>query len=93
MANFIGEVNLLSGICLKNGENGSCKLDTGHEIHLVIPQSVKKGEAITVFIRPERITINKSLSEKSLTSISGFTYVGNAAHVELLSKRYLVLLS
>ena len=90
VANFIGEVNLLSGICLKNGENGSCKLDTGHEIYLGIPQSVEEGEAITVFIRPERITINKSLSEKSLTSISGFTYVGNAAHVELLSNNQII---
>ena len=41
VANFIGEVNLLSGVCLMEGENGSCKLDAGHEISLSIPRNVK----------------------------------------------------
>ena len=30
VANFIGEVNLLSGVCLTGGESGSCKLDAGY---------------------------------------------------------------
>jgi spermidine/putrescine transport system ATP-binding protein len=90
VANFIGEVNLLSGVCLMEGENGSCKLDAGYDISLSIPRNVKKGDAVTVFIRPERIRINKSLSAKSLTSISGFTYLGNAAHIELISNKQII---
>ena len=90
VANFIGEVNLLSGVCLMEGENGSCKLDAGHDISLSIPRNVKKGDAVTVFIRPERIRINKSLSAKSLTSISGFTYLGNAAHIQLISNKQII---
>ena len=90
VANFIGEVNLLSGVCLTEGESGSCKLDAGYEISLSIPQNVKKGDAVTVFIRPERIKINKSSFGISQTSISEFTYLGNAAHIQLISNKQLI---
>ena len=65
-------------------------MDAGHEISLSIPRNVKKGDAVTVFIRPERLRINKSSSAKSLTSISGFTYLGNAAHIQLISNKQII---
>ena len=85
VANFIGEANLLKGICKKVGKNGLCKLNSGHEISLEIPSLIKVNEPITIFIRPERIKINKSSSSKIKSFISQFTYLGNAAHLEVES--------
>jgi len=87
VANFIGEANLLSGVCLNEGESGSCRINSGHEIFLTIPKNINKGDKLTIFIRPERIKINKSLSGNSQTSISEFTYLGNAAHIQLISNK------
>ena len=86
VANFIGEANLLNGICERNGENGLCKLDAGQEVSMFIPNHIDKGEKVTVFIRPERIKIKKSDKEKSYCTISQFTYLGNAASILLNSK-------
>jgi len=85
VANFIGEANLLTGICERNGENGLCKLDAGQEVPMFIPNHINKGEKVTVFIRPERIKIKKSDKEKSNCTISHFTYLGNAASILLNS--------
>ena len=41
VANFIGEANLLKGICKNVGKNGLCKLNSGHEISLEIPSLIK----------------------------------------------------
>ena len=85
VANFIGEANLLKGICKKIGKNGLCKLNSGHEISLEIPSLIKVNDPITIFIRPERIKINKQSSSKIKSFISQFTYLGNAAHLEVES--------
>ena len=84
VANFIGEANLILGKCEKTGINGICKLQTGHKISINIPDKFNKGDNLTIFIRPERIKINKSKGS-SLSQIQEFTYLGNAAHIELLS--------
>ena len=84
VANFIGEANLILGKCEKAGINGICKLQTGHKISINIPDKFNKGDNLTIFIRPERIKINKSKGS-SLSQIQEFTYLGNAAHIELSS--------
>jgi len=90
VANFIGEANLLTGICERNGENGLCKLDAGQEVPMFIPNHINKGEIVTIFIRPERIKIKKSDKEKSYCTISQFTYLGNAASILLKSNNKLI---
>ena len=83
VANFIGEANFLSGVCNSLGENGTCKLNTGHELSLSIPSHIQKGDELTIFIRPERIKISKSSADESSVSISEFTYLGNAASIQM----------
>ena len=90
VANFIGEANLLPGFCKTPGENGICKLDTGHELNLFVPPHVKQNDKVTIFIRPERIKIEKSSKDKSQLSISEFTYLGNAATIQLKSNNQLI---
>ena len=41
VANFIGEANFLTGVCNSLGENGTCKLNTGHELSLSIPSHIQ----------------------------------------------------
>ena len=90
VANFIGEANLLSGFCKTDGENGVCELDTGHSINLSVPSHIKQNDKVTIFIRPERIKIEKSSKDKSQLSISEFTYLGNAATIQLKSNNQLI---
>ena len=90
VANFIGEANLLPGFCKTPGENGICELYTGHELNLFVPPHVKQNDKVTIFIRPERIKIEKSSKDKSQLSISEFTYLGNAATIQLKSNNQLI---
>ena len=90
VANFIGEANLLSGFCKTDGENGVCELDTGHSINLSVPSHIKQNDKVTIFIRPERIKIVKSSKDKSQLSISEFTYLGNAATIQLKSNEQII---
>ena len=90
VANFIGEANLLSGVCKTPGENGVCELGTGHELNLFVPPHIKQNDKVTIFIRPERIKIEKSSKDKSQLSISEFTYLGNAATIQLKSNNQLI---
>jgi len=80
----VGNLFVASTCDFNNGINGICKLQTGHKISINIPDKFNKGDNLTIFIRPERIKINKSKSS-SLSQIQEFTYLGNAAHIELLS--------
>jgi spermidine/putrescine transport system ATP-binding protein len=89
VANFIGEANLIPGECIKNGKDGLCKLSTGQDINLEIPLNCKKGERLTVFIRPERVKFNKSKGN-SLSKIQEFTYLGNAAHIQIISNNQII---
>ena len=45
---------------------------------------------MTIFIRPERIKIEKSSNQKSQLIISEFTYLGNAATIQLNSNNQLI---
>ena len=93
VANFIGEANLLAGVCEEGGESGLCKLDAGQEVKMYIPSNIHKGDRITIFIRPERIKIKKSNSENSFCTISEFTYLGNAATILLNSNNKFINVS
>ena len=90
VANFIGDVNLLDGICTKIGKNGLCKLLSGHTVTLEIPNNIKIGDKITIFIRPERLKINKTKSSKVETFINEFTYLGNSAFIEIISNKQII---
>ena len=90
VANFIGEANLLSATCKTPGENGVCELETGHTLNLFVPPHIKQNDRVTIFIRPERIKIEKSSNQKSQLIISEFTYLGNAATIQLNSNNQLI---
>ena len=89
VANFIGEANLLPGKCIRNGKDGLCKLNTGQEIKLDIPLTFKKDDELTIFIRPERVKFSKSKGN-SLSKIQEFTYLGNAAHIQIVSNDHII---
>ena len=67
-----------------------CELDTGHSINLSVPSHIKQNDKVTIFIRPERIKIEKSSKDKSQLSISEFTYLGNAATIQLKSNEQII---
>jgi spermidine/putrescine transport system ATP-binding protein len=84
VAKFIGEANLISGICLQTGKNGLLQLNSGQKISVDIPLDHIKGDTLTIFIRPERVKINKT-NKNSNSKIQEFTYLGNAAHIQIIS--------
>ena len=57
---------------------------------MFVPPHIKQNDRVTIFIRPERIKIEKSSNQKSQLIISEFTYLGNAATIQLNSNNQLI---
>ena len=89
VAKFIGEANLISGKCLQTGKNGILELNSGQKISVDISLNYIIGENVTIFIRPERVKIKKS-NKNSNAKIQEFTYLGNAAHIQIISNDEIV---
>lgn len=87
VANFIGENNRLNGKLLSHsGERCVVELERGEKVEALAVNVGQVGDAVTLSIRPERISLNGN-SESCVNRFSGrvaeFVYLGDHVRVRL----------
>jgi spermidine/putrescine transport system ATP-binding protein len=89
VADFIGETNFLEGeVVGRNPEEAVIMVDGELPVRVPVERSVGAGDAVTIAIRPEKITLHaQAPHDRSLAgSVEGIVYTGN-------DTRYLIRLT
>jgi spermidine/putrescine transport system ATP-binding protein len=88
VANFIGEANILKATVSKSDKNSITAIlaANGGKVTITSDINMKKGQNISVMIRPERIQIGKTSRAKSALNgvIRGISYLGTDTQLQVI---------
>jgi spermidine/putrescine transport system ATP-binding protein len=88
VANFIGEANILKATVSKSDKNRITAIlaANGGKVTITSDIDMKKGQNISVMIRPERIQIGKTSRAKSALNgvIQGISYLGTDTQLQVI---------
>jgi spermidine/putrescine transport system ATP-binding protein len=88
VANFIGEANILKAKVSKSDKNSITAIlaANGGKVTITSDIDMKKGQNISVMIRPERIQIGKTSRAKSALNgvIQGISYLGTDTQLQVI---------
>jgi ABC-type Fe3+/spermidine/putrescine transport system ATPase subunit len=85
VADFIGKANMLAGmVSTADGSTATVTLAAGHTIMVASPKPLAPGRAVTVVVRPQKLSIGPSATANRLTGrIVTTSYLGGSAIYEI----------
>jgi iron(III) transport system ATP-binding protein len=87
VASFVGQTNLLAGRVVEHGGSGRMKLGiAGGQVEAMCPKGISVGDAVTVSIRPEDVTVGTSDAtgqNRLAGTVTQVLYLGEAIDVRV----------
>ncbi len=85
VANFLGKANMLPGnVTAMDGAIATIALATGHTVRAASPKALSPGNAVTVVIRPQKLTVGAAAIANRLAGrIVSTSYLGGNAVYEI----------
>ncbi|MER9431931.1 ABC transporter ATP-binding protein [Mesorhizobium sp. M0408] len=85
VANFLGKANMLPGsVTVMDGKMATIALATGHVVKAAAPKALATGSAVTVVVRPQKLTVGTAGAANRLAGrIVSTSYLGGNAVYEI----------
>ncbi|WP_376703624.1 ABC transporter ATP-binding protein [Mesorhizobium sp. ISC25] len=85
VANFLGKANMLPGsVTVMDGKMATIALASGHVVKAAAPKALATGSAVTVVVRPQKLTVGTAGAANRLAGrIVSTSYLGGNAVYEI----------
>ncbi|MER8366326.1 ABC transporter ATP-binding protein [Mesorhizobium sp. M0306] len=85
VANFLGKANMLPGsVTVMDGKMAMIALASGHVVKVAAPKALATGSAVTVVVRPQKLTVGTAGAANRLAGrIVSTSYLGGNAVYEI----------
>ena len=82
VADFLGKANMLSGTVSKSDGPTTIALASGQTVHVLSPRPLATGSAVTVVVRPQKLSVGGANANRLPGRVVSTSYLGGSAIYE-----------
>src|SRR5690606_33403035 len=84
VADFLGKANMLAGtVAEADGRTANVALSVGQTVSVVPPRPLGAGQAVTVVVRPQKLSVGPAAGNRLSGRVVSTSYLGGSAIYEI----------